>query len=526
MGAQYPRLQVTPASALRNPPAAKQEDSHDLSLNLDNSRALEAIDLAALAGLNLDPWQCFVLEQILSISDEKFWNPQTGREENKWAASSYGLVVARQNGKGSILEARELAGLFLFGERTIIHSAHLFDTSREHFERIKFLIENTPDLAKDVLSISNSHGSEGIFLRSGQKLIFKTRTGSSCRGFSGDLIVLDEAMKKLAASEVDAIVPTISARPNGQILSFGSAGSEESEYFGRLRNRALKVLNGGAPEQRFGWSEWSAVPHSEYCEPSCDLHDDPSDRKVWAKVNPATGFRIDLDDVNEDEYKSMSPEGFNRERLSVGTWPVEGGGWKAIPKTAWEQRANPLSELKGEFALALDTAPNSSWSCITAAGENNEGETHVEITAPGSEIYDYRPGLQWAVQRVKEIWAAFKPPFVIIDPSSPAGSAILELEASGIVVKTITPREVGQACGDFLNGLAPKPGDKAHIRHIDQAPLTSAAAAVDMIRRQDLFVWDNKEVASDITPIRSATLAVYGYKTHIYKKTVEPWFSW
>jgi hypothetical protein len=34
------------------------------------------------------------------------------REDGKWAAFEVGLDVSRQNGKGGILEARELAGLF------------------------------------------------------------------------------------------------------------------------------------------------------------------------------------------------------------------------------------------------------------------------------------------------------------------------------------------------------------------------------------------------------------------------------
>jgi hypothetical protein len=40
-------------------------------------------------------------------------------------SSDVGLVVPRQNGKGTILEARELAGLFLFGE-SILHTSHEF----------------------------------------------------------------------------------------------------------------------------------------------------------------------------------------------------------------------------------------------------------------------------------------------------------------------------------------------------------------------------------------------------------------
>jgi hypothetical protein len=40
----------------------------------------------------------------------------------KWAAFEAGLEVARQNGKGGVYEARELAGLFLLGERLLVHS--------------------------------------------------------------------------------------------------------------------------------------------------------------------------------------------------------------------------------------------------------------------------------------------------------------------------------------------------------------------------------------------------------------------
>jgi hypothetical protein len=67
----------------------------------------------------LDPWQRFVLDRALGES-----------KDGKWSAFEVGLVVPRQNGKGSILEARELAGLFLFDERLILHSAHEFETAR------------------------------------------------------------------------------------------------------------------------------------------------------------------------------------------------------------------------------------------------------------------------------------------------------------------------------------------------------------------------------------------------------------
>jgi hypothetical protein len=59
----------------------------------------------------LDEWQQIALEVMLGVA-----------EDGSWSAQEFGLVAARQNGKSAILEARELAGLFLFGEPRIIHS--------------------------------------------------------------------------------------------------------------------------------------------------------------------------------------------------------------------------------------------------------------------------------------------------------------------------------------------------------------------------------------------------------------------
>ena len=59
-----------------------------------------------MAGLVLDPWQELVVDGAHGV-----------REDGKWAAFEVGVNVPRQNGKGGILEARALAGLFLFGER-------------------------------------------------------------------------------------------------------------------------------------------------------------------------------------------------------------------------------------------------------------------------------------------------------------------------------------------------------------------------------------------------------------------------
>lgn len=488
------------------------------------NRASEAIDLARLAGLELDPWQCLVLENMLAIRDEEYWDEINGCYENQWAASEFGLVVARQNGKGGILEARELAGLFLFGEKEIIHSAHLFDTSQKHFERVRRLIEDTPDLRSEVLQIKAGHGQEGIYLRSGQKLIFKARSGSAGRGFSAPLVVYDEAMMNLNSSVIEASMPTVSAQPNHQILYAGSAGTAEAEHFGRARNRAMKVIAKEDREIRFGWMEWSVELCTSYCPPDCEDHDDPNDSRTWAKANPALGIRISEEYIRETEKKAMSPAGFAKERLSVGDWPAEDGGWRVISKAAWDDRRNALSQLQGKFCLALDSSPDADYTCITAVGLNDDKQIHGEITGI-EDLFDYRPGIKWAVERVVDIWKANKPAFVVVNPATPAGRLIPELESRGVKVETVTTREYAQGCGDFKDSIILKGSkDKGEFTHIDQTPLDIAVANANTRKLQELWAWDKTESSADITPLTAMTLAYYGYKKHIYSKPANIWF--
>ncbi|WP_163571049.1 hypothetical protein [Fodinicola feengrottensis] len=133
-----------------------------------SSAGLEAVELAASAGLFLDPWQRLALDDTLGE-----------KPGGKWSAFEVGILVARQNGKGAIIEARELAGLFLFGDKLIVHSAHEFKTAQEAFLRIKALIDNTDALRRRVHMIRTAHGEEGIELRDGTRLRFMARSRSS-----------------------------------------------------------------------------------------------------------------------------------------------------------------------------------------------------------------------------------------------------------------------------------------------------------------------------------------------------------
>ena len=276
-----------------------------------SSAGMEAVELAASAGIVLDPWQAFVLEQSLGE-----------RDGARYASFEVGLIVSRQNGKGTILEARELAGLFLFGEDLILHSAHEFKTAADAFRRIAALIQDNRQFSRHVKRIRTANGSEMIELKTGQRLRFVARSAGSGRGFSADVVILDEAYE-LGDKEMEALLPTLSARPNPQVWYASTAGNSMSVQLGRIRERGLK---GNDPSLAF--FEWSA-----------DEDDDPGDPRVWAKANPGMGIRIDQEYIQR-EQATLSPDGFRRERLSIGDYPVAGAGWATISEDAWSACAD------------------------------------------------------------------------------------------------------------------------------------------------------------------------------------------
>ena len=162
--------------------------------------------------------------------------------------------MPRQNGKGEILIARELFGLFELGERLVIHTAHEFKTSAEHFRRLEDVVRETPELharvkrnpSGRVMGYRYSHGEECIELQDGARIEFKTRTKSGMRGFAGvDLLVLDEAMiiSEAAHSSAMPIIRASKAKRGAQLWYAGSAVDQEVHEHGvvwaRVRERGF-----------------------------------------------------------------------------------------------------------------------------------------------------------------------------------------------------------------------------------------------------------------------------------------------
>jgi hypothetical protein len=438
-----------------------------------SSAGAEAVELAAQVGLTLDPWQQLVLEQGLGE-----------RPDGRWSAFEVAVIVSRQNGKGAILEARELAGLFLFGEQLILHSAHEFKTAQEAFRRILALVEGADWLRRRVRRVRTSHGEEGIELVTGQRLRFIARSTGSGRGFSGDCVILDEAFH-LDDEAVAALLPTMSARPNPQLWYTSSAGMRTSTQLARVRRRGHA---GGEPGLAF--FEWSIA-----------ADDDPSDPVAWARANPGLGIRINPEFVAR-EQAAMDPATFARERLGVGEYPGDGSDWQVIPADTWNDLADTSSQVEGVMSFAADVTPDRSAGAIAVAGHRPDGHLHVEVI-------DARPGTGWMVDRIVGMVERWAPCATVVDAAGPAGSLIAPLTAAGIEVITPSSREAAQACGQFYDAVT----DTASLRHLDQAPLNVALAGAQQRPLGEAWAWTRKG-GVDISPLVAVTLAAWGLAVH------------
>jgi hypothetical protein len=424
--------------------------------------------------LTPDEWQRVALEGWLGR-----------RADGRWAAPRVGLAVPRQNGKNALIEIRELFGMVMLGER-FLHTAHEVKTARKAFLRISSFFENPrkyPELAALVKEVRKTNGQEAVVLTNGGSVEFIARSKGSGRGFTVDVLIMDEA-QELTDDALAALLPTISSGPlgNSQQIMTGTppAPNAQGEVFTRVRGAGVE-----GKDPRLCWMEWRADDDADF-----------DDVEQWADANPALGIRLDLETV-ADERAAMSEETFGRERL--GLWSLN-AGQQVIDPDVWAKRADKGSQPLDPVCFAADVTPDRQRATISLAARRSDGLLHVET------VQNER-GTSWVVPRLLELAARWQPVGIVIDPGSPAGSLIAELQEQGLEPVLTSTRDVGQACGMFYDLVR---DDK--LRHLDDPRLNLALGSA---RKRPLgdsgaWAWHRRDSSTDITPLVAGTLALHG----------------
>jgi phage terminase large subunit-like protein len=387
------------------------------------------IDFAESIKLPLLPWQKWV-----AMESHKF------KPDGRWASPLVTVVVARQNGKTTLMKIRALAGLFLWQDGLQIGTAHRLTTSLETFRDLVNLIEENEHLARQVKRIRWAHGSEEIELKSefgGGRYMVKAG-GSAARGISKpETVFVDETRELKDESTWASLRYTMMAAKNPQLWTLSNAGDQHSLVLNGLRERGMSAAKG----DDIAYYEWS----SNY-----EKIDDS--KAFWtgaAKANPALGHTIHIDNIRA--VLNDPPDVVKTEVLCRWVATISA----AIPAEEWNQCGEEGLELDPEKTtwLGIDVSPNRRDAALVAAQQIDDERFFVKL------LHTWHNPINLDDKAIANDIAPYvkQYPVETVAYSKRTASAIAaRLVPAGIPISDIDGALYGQACDELLGAITSK----------------------------------------------------------------------
>jgi len=479
------------------------------ALTPETSLGFSAVDFSRdVLGVEPLPWQRWLFIHAFEL-----------RPDGRFRYRTVLILVARQNGKTTLVEVKNLWKLFVLQIRLVLGTAQNLDVSEESWDKAVEIIESIPDLNAELVQVNKVNGKKFFKLANGARWKVAAASRKGGRGLSGDDVNLDELREHHVWDSWAAVTKTTMARPNPQVFAFSNAGDDRSIVLNYLveQGRAA-AANPEAADPTLGMFEWSA-PDDIECT-CARRHDEPHkancrlrDRQAWAQANPSLGYTI-LEEAIESALNT-DPDPVFRTEVLCQRVPDMIGKWTVIPAADWEDAHDPLSAIAGRPAFGLSVSWTRDRATIGGGGARSDGLLH-------GEVIDTRPGTGWVVERFKDLIEKWNPTAIVVDPNTPAGSLIPDLEAAGIEVTTTTLGEVARGFGIFYDGVSGKEYvdddgktvNPRNVRHRGQDELTDSVAIATERSVGEGRAWDLKKANGDVTAVDSVTKALLGHALH------------
>lgn len=401
-----------------------------------------------------------------------------------------------------ILEARDLAGLFLLQEKVMLHTAHEYRTAVSTYRRVKEHIENggsslpvpldkirfRENTTETSITIPKITNKAGKVTHSGSFLQFTPRTSGAGRGLTVELLVVDEAYAYTSA-QASALDYTQNQSQNPQLIVTSSTGFPDSTELLAMRELGLS----------------GEMDNLLFCEYKAEDGSDPADREQWYHALP--GLRTGRTRLEEVEAHFMKAKAlgdftdFNREIR--GLWATNDVG-SLIPKALWESLAYPQDfrpAIPPQFAFAVDVDPLSEGASIYAVGQDQDGFFFMWQAA-------HEDGVTWVAEWLK-IQQEQRPGHyvTVIDPMAPVGALKPQFDDVGVEYVDLSSAQCVQACIQFESFAR-----DGRLRHgVD--PLLDEAVNNGVKRNigsKGGWLWAPKLPGAEIRPLVASTYALFG----------------
>jgi len=383
------------------------------------SKLEDVKQIAEILGEPLLPWQEFVLKDMLTVD-----------KNGMFIRKSCLLLISRQNGKTFLARMLILAHLLKWDSKNILIMSSNRSMALDTFRQVANALENNDHLKGFVKQIRYANGTESIEMLDGTRLDVVAATRDGSRGRSADFLYIDE-LREVSDEGFRAAIPTTRARPNSQTLLTSNAGDAFSTVLNGIRERALDY-----PPKSLGFYEYSAP---QYCN--------INDREAWAMANPALGYTITEEAI--EEAIATSPIENTRTETLCQWIDALSSPW---PHGILEETSDSTLEMSpGAYTIfAFDVSPSRRNASLVAGQLMPDGRIGVGIMQTWSS--------QVAVDDLKiaadiKGWCdTFRPRMVCFDKYATQSIAD-RLRQAGVMTEDVSGQQFYQACGDLLTGL-------------------------------------------------------------------------
>ena len=440
-------------------------------------------------------------------------------DSNTLVYSTVIILIHRQFGKSSLTLPRWVMRARRWSNQDMIYTAQRGKWATKKFKtdfvrklRASPLVES-PVRATRIAEgahyrVLMGSGMEGIEFPNGSTITVSAPGEDSGHGTTLDEAVVDEAFVH-EDNDVDSGFGTpmitrgrmaresrglLTPGPQKWIISAG--GHERSTYLADKRDIGRAAVERDDAEG-ICYFEWS-----------CPLDWDINDQSLWWYFIPALGHLMDEKDVAKELAEEKSPQK-EEWRRAYGTQFHDRRETDESPISVedWGRLVDTDSEPTGRLVYGLAVSVDRQHTSIGVAAPSSKGGLHVELVAAGA-------GTGWVVESLVGILARHGGAAVAVDPGSPAGSLVGELERAlaplGVELIKMSARDHAAACGALVDRVSPPDGQVPGVRHIGQVPVNDAVAGAKKRNLADAWALDRKKPDVDISPLESIVMALGG----------------
>ncbi|MDV6267066.1 terminase large subunit domain-containing protein [Rhodococcus globerulus] len=449
-------------------------------------------------GLTLFPWQKWLLIHALEL-----------REDGLYRFRTVIVLVARQNGKTLVMLVLALWHIYVRGSRTVIGTAQDLTNAEKAWAEAVEMAQDVPDLAEEIAQVIKQAGKQSLKLSSKEQYRVAAASRRGARGFSGDLVLLDELREHQSWDAWGASTKTTLARPEAQVWCFSNAGDALSIVLRYLRatvHQALGWPDGNDDEAALGMAddlteedledgdslglfEWSADPKAAR-----------NDREAWAQANPSMNYTELVEQVITERsiaaaMRTDPVSVFLTEVLCRWISTADGG---PFPEGKWADTLDASARIADDSrrVVAVDVSWDRSMTYVGRGGFGDDGIPVVDIAAA-------RAGTDWAVAWLVEHRERYDA-VAIQSSNSPSSSlydAILTAKLPNGEPANLPLVEWSGPDLSRASGIAYDAVDKGAVKHLPHPGLDGAATTARIKSLGESWVIDRKNSPMDAAPL-------------------------